>query len=290
MSRPVVFVIGASGNIGRATMNALSTRFGDKLDIRAGVRNPDKAEQLKQLANIQVVKAEMGDEGLKDTFKGVETLFIIAPGTPNRVDLVIPTAEAAKAAGVKFILGVSGSSAGQPEIVLSRPFGQIEERVKALGVPCCFVRLPYFTDNFAMLKQSIVGQSAIYEPCKPDTPMGCIVAADAGKAAAVILSNPDKHAGKTYHLVSHVVTHQEVAKAFSEALGKEVKFVQMEYEAGRELFKQFGGDWVADGLIEMFKALDSGIIPVPTCDDIPEITGEQPTKLKDFVKVVAASF
>ena len=44
MAKPVVFVIGASGQIGTATVQALSTRFSDKLDIRAGVRNPNKAD------------------------------------------------------------------------------------------------------------------------------------------------------------------------------------------------------------------------------------------------------
>ena len=60
MDKPVVFVIGATGNIGSATVTALSIRHADKLDIRAGVRNPDKAEKLKGLTGVSVVQAEMG--------------------------------------------------------------------------------------------------------------------------------------------------------------------------------------------------------------------------------------
>ena len=47
MGKPVVFVIGASGNIGSATVQALSAKYSDKVEIRAGVRNPDKADKLK---------------------------------------------------------------------------------------------------------------------------------------------------------------------------------------------------------------------------------------------------
>ena len=47
MAKPVVFVIGASGNIGSATVQALSAKYSDKVEIRAGVRNPDKADKLK---------------------------------------------------------------------------------------------------------------------------------------------------------------------------------------------------------------------------------------------------
>ena len=47
MAKPVVFVIGASGNVGSATVRVLSAKYSDKVEIRAGVRNPDKADKLK---------------------------------------------------------------------------------------------------------------------------------------------------------------------------------------------------------------------------------------------------
>ena len=47
MGKPVVFVIGASGDVGSATVQALSAKYSDKVEIRAGVRNPDKADKLK---------------------------------------------------------------------------------------------------------------------------------------------------------------------------------------------------------------------------------------------------
>ena len=42
MAKPVVFVIGASGSVGSATVQALSAKYSDKVEIRAGARNPDK--------------------------------------------------------------------------------------------------------------------------------------------------------------------------------------------------------------------------------------------------------
>ena len=56
MAKPVVFVIGASGLIGSATVLALSAKYSDKVEIRAGVRNPDKADKLKvQLLLIKLL-------------------------------------------------------------------------------------------------------------------------------------------------------------------------------------------------------------------------------------------
>ena len=108
MSKPVIFVIGATGNIGSATLQALSSKYAGKFDIRAGVRNPDKADKLRGLAGVTVVQETQGDkDNLVGVFKGVDALFIVAPGVENRAELIIGTAEAAKAAGVKFLLVLS---------------------------------------------------------------------------------------------------------------------------------------------------------------------------------------
>ena len=84
MSKQVIFVIGATWPIGSATVQALSAKHAGKVDIRAGVRNPDKADQLKALPGVTVVQATMGDtDNLVGTLKGVDALFIVTPGVEN---------------------------------------------------------------------------------------------------------------------------------------------------------------------------------------------------------------
>lgn len=57
-----IFIVGSSGNVGRATVDALATRHGDNTDIEifAGVRDPDsdKAQALAHDGRVQVVKAD----------------------------------------------------------------------------------------------------------------------------------------------------------------------------------------------------------------------------------------
>ena len=114
MAKPVVFVIGASGNIGLATLHVLSTKYTDKVEIRAGVRDPDKADKVKAIAGVNVVKAAQGDKTqLVKVFEGVTSLFIVVPGTENRTELSTKTAEAAKEAGVKHLVVVSVLTAKQ---------------------------------------------------------------------------------------------------------------------------------------------------------------------------------
>ena len=294
MAKPIVFVIGASGNIGSATVQALSTRFSDKLDIRAGVRNPDKADKLKGFKGVTVVRAEMGVKGeLVDTFKGVDALYIVTPGAENRAELSITTAEAAKEAGVKHILVLSVPTVVLPETVFGKQVSQIDNAVSKLGVPCTFLRLPLFVDNYWSFKSTIQESSQFYSPVDPSKSYTPVVVEDAGIAAAVVLSNPTKHVNKTYNIVSNRHSFGDVAAAFSEALGKEVKYVCVPYEDAKKTILGFGmPEWQVDGLMELYKLIDSGSNATnqPDLGDYERLTGEKPTSLKEWVAKVKDAF
>ena len=73
------------------------------------------------------MKAEMGKKDeLITTLQGVDALFIVTPSILERVTLTITTAEAAKAAGVKFLAIVSGSVAELTDTVCGKHFAEIE--------------------------------------------------------------------------------------------------------------------------------------------------------------------
>ena len=80
----VVFVIGASGNIGLATLQALSSKYADKLEIRAGVRDPEKADKVKAIAGVNVVKATQGDKAQLLTAFSVGGHFTVYRGSRSR--------------------------------------------------------------------------------------------------------------------------------------------------------------------------------------------------------------
>ena len=290
MAKPIVFVIGASGQVGSATVQALSTRFSDKLDIRAGVRNPDKADKLKGIKGVTVVRAEMGVKGeLVNTFKGVDALSIVTPPTENRAELAITTAEAAKEAGVKHILVISVTGAGSLDTVFGKQFNEIEVAVAKLGVSYVFLRLPWFLENFLSHKSAIRESSQFYLPVDPTKHLSSVAVEDAGVASAVILADPKKHVNKTYSIVSDCHTVGDVAATFTEVLGKEVKYVRVPYE---DLKKGLVGaglpQWQVDGMLDYFKLVDSGLkgTDAPENGDFERITGEKPTSLKEWVAKV----
>ena len=294
MSKPVIFVIGATGNIGSATLQALSSKYAGQFDIRAGVRNPDKADKLRGLAGVTVVQATQGDkDNLVGVLKGVDALYIIAPGTENRAELVIKTAEAAKAAGVKFVLVLSVPTANLTDTIFGRQLNEVETSVAKLNIPHAFLRLPLFVDNYWAFKDPIQSQSSIFLPVDPSKPFTPVVVEDAGRAAAAVLADWKKHENKTYTIVSERHSYDDVAKAFSEAVGKEVKYVRVPYDAAKQSFLQAGvPEWQTDGILELYKLIDAGSPATNQADlgDFEKITGEKPTSLKAWLSKVGGAF
>ena len=293
MSKPVVFVIGASGNVGYATIQVLAAKYGSQVEIRAGVRNPDKAQKLKAITGVSVVKAEMGTAELSNTLKGVHSLFIVTPGAENRTQLALSTAKSAQIAGVKYQVVVSGLTADNQDTIFGREFTRLETELKELGIVCTLLRLPLFFENYFTFKDTIKGAGAIYCPADPTKTFSPTTVGDIGNAAAAILVSPTKHANNTYNIISDRHSYNDVAAAFGEALGKTVTYNRVSYDAAKQTFIGAGfPEWQVNGVLELFKLIDSAdpVITTTNVGDYNLITGEQPTSLRAWIAQVKGAF
>lgn len=63
---------------------------------------------------------------------------------------------------------------------------------------------------------------------------------DAADAATAILTKPAASIGKTYDITGPAYSNNDLAAAFTAALGKPVTYVQVPYEAARESFLSKG--------------------------------------------------
>ena len=295
MSKPTVFVLGCSGSIGSATVRALSRRYSDTLNILAGTRDTasEKVASLRSLPGVTILHADMNNkEGLRDLLTGVTSLFIVTP--TNGFRLAIGAAEVAKASGVKHILTVSVLTVELTDTIYGKQYGELESSVKHLQIPYTFIRLPPFVDNYWAYKRPIQQNSSFSTPADPTKPFSAVVVEDAGKAAAAIMAEPEKHYGKTYKLISNRHTLNELAAAFSQALGKNVKYERISYnDCRRRLVEVVGfSEEDADGILEIYRLTDEEcpMVDDPEMSHFNQITGEKPTSLKEWVKEVTPAF
>lgn len=295
MSKPTVFVLGCSGSIGSATVRALSRKYSDTLNILAGTRDiaSEKLASLRSLPGVTILHADMNNkEALRDLLTGVTSLFIVTP--TNGFRLAIGVAEVAKASGVKHILTVSVLTVELIDTIYGKQYGELESSVKLLQIPYTFIRLPPFVDNYWAYKRPIQQNSSFSTPGDPTKPFSAVVVEDAGKAAAAIMAEPEKHYGKTYKLISNRHTLNELAAAFSQALGKNVKYERISYnDCRRRLVDVVGfSEEDADGILEIYRLTDEEcpMVDDPEMSHFNQTTGEKPTSLKEWVNEVAPAF
>ena len=295
MSKRTVFVLGCSGSIGSATVRALSRKYSDTLNILAGTRDiaSEKVASLRSLPGVTILHADMNNkEALRDLLTGVTSLFIVTP--TNGFRLAIGAAEVAKASGVRHILTVSVLTVELTDTIYGKQYGELESRVKLLQIPYTFIRLPPFVDNYWAYKRPIQQNSSFSTPGDPTKPFSAVVVEDAGKAAAAIMAEPEKHYGKTYKLISNRHTLNELAAAFSQALGRNVKYERISYnDCRRRLVEVVGfSEEDADGILEIYRLTDEEcpMVDDPEMSHFNQITGEKPTSLKEWVNEVAPAF
>lgn len=276
-----ILVTGATGTIGKEVVRALRAK---NLTVRAGARSPEKLDALKKLG-AEVVALDYNDPAsVAAAFQGVDRVFLLTPFVEDPIPLVKGAVEAAKKAGVRFILRMSaaGADASSPG-KLSRDHGLGENLVKDSGIPWAIIQPTFFSDNFINYSgDSIKGQSAVYGASGTGK-VGYVSSSDVGAVAAEILASPEKHTSKSYVITGgEAVTDEQAVRTLSEVLNREIKFVNMparDYEAALRSFQLPG--WQVDGLLflESIKAQGWAEATVTTVKDL---TGREPERLRSY--------
>jgi len=286
-----VVIVGASGYIGKATVAALAKLIGGDRIVVA-TRNPEGvAGDVFRAVGATVVHGDLNHvDSLKAHFTGAAAVYVIAPGAENRATLAVNGVTAAKVAGVPYVLVLSVSTADDTSTVFGRQFNEVETATKASGVPFTLIRLPLLTDNNWGQADVIKATGKFYGPADPTKAFTSVTVQDAADAAAVILSNPIPHIGKTYDITGPAYSHADLAAAFTASLGKPVEYVQVPYDAAKESFVSKGWpEWQVNGLLEVFRSVDAGTYSFFNTD-FKSITGREPTSVQQWVETNKAGF
>jgi uncharacterized protein YbjT (DUF2867 family) len=138
MSTNRILVTGASGNIGRELVAQLKARGADYAVMSS-----------KQAAGA--VRGDFADRAsLERAFKGFDTLFLLLPLVPNKVELAKNAIAAAKSAGIRHIVRSSGlgADAQSPGSLTNQQMLDIVG--KAAGHPIAYVDVPESAAREAM--------------------------------------------------------------------------------------------------------------------------------------------
>lgn len=232
-SNQTILVTGATGNQGGAVARHLLQR---EFAVRAFVRDPNKpaAQTLKQ-AGAELVEGDLGDRASLDRAlqgaMGVFSVQTFQDGLDAEIREGKAIADAASSAGIQhFVYSSVGSAERNTGVPHFDSKFQIEEYIRAIGLPYTILRPVFFFYNYNSMR-STIEQGTLSQPLSPETKLQQLSEEDYGKMVAEVFERPADFLHREIEVASVDMTMPEVAAAFSRVLGKTVNYQQIPFEA-----------------------------------------------------------
>lgn len=219
-----VLITGATGDTGRATVRE-ALALG--LNVRALVRKIDERSKALEALGAEIVVGDFTDiNSLRDAMQGVESAYFVYPVAPGLIAATVNFAQAAKEAGVPYVLNLSQRSADRDSSSWScRDTFIAEEVLNWSGVPVVHLRPTYFLEWLTYPWQLPYMQRGILRMPVGKGRHSPIAADDQARAIAALLKNADGYIGKIVPLSGPVeMDHEQMAAELTEALGRKIVF------------------------------------------------------------------
>ncbi|MEW9534180.1 SDR family oxidoreductase [Microbispora sp. NPDC049125] len=237
----MILITGANGRPGSATVREFA-RHGTP--VRALVRDPEKAGDLRALPGVDVVHGDMlWPETLESALAGVDRVLMISGAGPELLETQCTFIDAAIKAGVGHIVKFSGKDSvdgfDNERFRSSRSHEQILRYLIASGVPWTLLRPSQFMQVYFEEVPDIVAHGELRLPLG-DTTMAPIDIEDIAKIAYAVLTTPG-HEGRTYPMTGpEALTMADAARHISDAIGRPVRYRDVTSEEKQR-------DWLAAG-------------------------------------------
>ena len=269
MHHAPILVLGGTGKTGRRVAQQLENLG---FSVRIGSRSANPAFEWND------------PSGWSASLEGVEAAYInYAPdlAVPGAADAIAAFVAAARQHGLKRLVLLSGR--GEPE-------AQVCERlVQASGIDHTIVRASWFNQNFsegAFFEQVQAGEIALPGGGTPEPFV------DVDDIAAVIVAalTEARHAGQVYELTGpRLLQFSEVARMLSEAIGRDVAYVDVPHEAFIQGLEDSGAPadlvWLLDYLFAtVLDGRNAKVTP-----DVERVLGRPAKDFADYAREQAAA-
>lgn len=284
----MILVTGATGQHGSKLLRLLSARG---VAARALVRNPAKAAVLAELPHVEIIQGDMAQpDTLGPALKGITRAILISSATPDMLEVQSNFIGAAKNAGVKHVVKLSGiAPALESPFRFARMHGEIEKRLEASGMAFTHLRPGEFMSVYFRQVPNIVGKGALLLPME-NARIASIDVGDIAEIAATVLTTSG-HDGKIYSLTGpEALTMAEVAERLSAATGKTIGYINVAPEQARQAQLSAGmPPFLAEGLFELFAERRKGT-EAKVWPDSEMLLKRRPTSFEAFARAHAAVF
>ncbi|MGV9852594.1 NAD(P)H-binding protein [Streptomyces sp. NPDC003442] len=273
MSNDTTLVLGATGKTGRRVVARL--RLG--------------GTPVRAVSRSSPTRFDWSDPGGWDAaLRGIATAYVVAPPVPGPVHEFVARAEAA---GVRRLVLLSGHGADTwGDSTFGLDMRSAEDAVRGSALEWTVLRPSNFAQNFdedVFHAPLVAGELALPADAVPEP---FIDIEDVADAAAAVLTEPGRHAGRVYELTGpRALTFGEAVELISRASGRPLTYRQVspaEYAA--TLVEEGLSEEDAHHVAEMFVLMERGLL-AGTTDDLATVLGRAPRTFEDYVVRAAAA-
>jgi uncharacterized protein YbjT (DUF2867 family) len=271
--KKIIAVVGATGAQGGGLVRAILADPNGGFGVRALTRNPDseKAQALRN-SGAEVVAADLDDPAtLRKAFTGAYAAFCLTNfwehfSPEKELQQARNMAQATKEAGVQHVIWSTLEDTrkwvplesdqmptlqGKYKVPHFDAKGEADEFFREAGVPTTFLLTAFYWENFIFFgagpQRGPDGSLALVFPLD-DKPLPSIAVEDIGKCAYAIFKRGKEFIGRTVAIAGQHLTGHEMARAMSQAVGQEIRYVNVP----PEVYRSFGFPG-ADDLGNMFQ-------------------------------------
>jgi len=284
----MISITGATGHLGKATVDALLARGVAANEITVLVRDESKAADLKT-KGVSIRIGNYDDlTSLVNAFQGVTKLLLISGSDiNNRLQHHKNAIDAAKKAGVKQAVYTSfvrkNETASSPIAMVADSHIETEKYLKASGLNYVIMKNTLYAEMLPVFFGEQVLTNGIFLPGGQGRG-SFATRTDMGEAAAVILSS-EGHDNKEYLIAGNEnVSFSDMAQQLSQISGKPVAYLNPTKQAYIEVLSNAGVPAEYVGMFAGFaEAIAQGEFETQA-GDLERLIGRKPTSLHDLFK------
>jgi uncharacterized protein YbjT (DUF2867 family) len=275
----MILFTGLTGAVGMEILKLLPEY---DLRVRGLVRNPDKAEAVRQ-AGVEVIPGSLEDEDVVGAaLQDCDRAFLLLANSRQQLELEKNFVDAAMKAGVGHIVKMSANGAdSNSTALLKRYHGDAEQYIRESGPRYTLVRPNFFMQNMLHMAGSIMEEDKFYMPMR-DGQVGIVDVRDVARFILDVLTLPG-HEDQTYEITGpELLSFHDIADQLSEVMGREIRYVdQPATEFKQSLLQWVPDDWYVETVSELFELIAQGSGALLN-GEYTRVTGRAPTTLRRF--------
>ena len=279
-----ILVTGATGTVGSSLIPLLRGRG---VDVRALVRDPDRAQRISA-AGAQVVHGDFRNPAsLRAAFDGVDAVFLAYGNVPEQVEYECAVIDETERSGARRIVKLSARGVAEDSPVAYWHWhAMIERHLRASSTPATVLQPGFLMTNLLAAAESVRQQGMLFAHAA-DARIAMI---HPGDVAAVALTESG-YDGRTFVLTGpEAMTYQRVADDLSAELGRQIGYVDIPPEAATAALIGAGVPaFAAEQVVRVFDALRQGVQSTTT-GSVRTLTGRDPHPFAGFARDYAGAF